>query len=125
MTLETTVPSVVVTACCAPTTSLFKRRLQRARLRTREERERHALHVVEQRDPQVVDESLAHPRRQPALEEREHRVGERQPDRGEREHEHEAPVVVLGRSALSMRSRKSSGGIAVTIASRITARGSR
>ena len=34
--------------------------LQRAGLRAGEERERHALHVVEQRDPQVVDEALAH-----------------------------------------------------------------
>ena len=59
MTFETTVPSVVVTACCAPITSLFEPRLQRAGLRAGEERERHPLHVVEERDAQVVDEALA------------------------------------------------------------------
>ena len=36
--------------------------LQRAGLRTREESDRHALHVVEERHPQVVDQALAHAR---------------------------------------------------------------
>ena len=48
MTFDTTVPSVLVTACCAPITSLFIRDCSAPSLRAGEERDRHALHVVEQ-----------------------------------------------------------------------------
>ena len=95
MTFETTVPSVLVTACCAPITSLLSRRLQRAGLGAGEERDRHALHVVEQRDPQVVDEALADPGRVPALEQAEPGVGERERRRRPRRGTHdERPVLV-------------------------------
>ena len=52
---------------------------QRARLGAAEERERHALHVVEHRGAQVADQALAHLRRDPA-------VGDGQPRGDDREH---------------------------------------
>ena len=47
-------------------------RLECARLRAGEERDRHVLHVVEQLDAQVVDEPLADASRVVALRERHH-----------------------------------------------------
>ena len=67
MTFDTTVPSVLVTACCAPIDVVVQPRLQRAGLRAGEERDRHALHVVEERDAQVVDQPFADARRVVAL----------------------------------------------------------
>ena len=64
MTFDTTVPSVFVTACCAPTTSLFRRDCSAPVCVRVKNAMRHPLHVVEQRDAQVVDEALADARRQ-------------------------------------------------------------
>ncbi len=58
MMFWTTVPMVLVTACCAPITSLFMRLVERAGLGAGEERDRQPLHVVEQRDPHVVDQTF-------------------------------------------------------------------
>ena len=68
--------------------------LQRAGLRAGEERDRHVLHVVEQRDAQVADQAFADPGGEPTLHEREQRVGEREADRGEREPGDERAVLV-------------------------------
>ena len=76
-TLDTTEPSVPVTARWAPSTSLLSRLVSApVSLRVKND-DRHALHVVEQRHPQVVDEALADPRRQVALGQGEAGVGER------------------------------------------------
>ena len=85
----TTVPMVLVTACCAPMTSLLIRLIERAGLDPGEERDREPLHVVEQRDPHVVDQALTDPGRVPALQEAEHRVGDGDAHGGEREAEDE------------------------------------
>ena len=67
MTLLTTDDSVPVNACCAPSTSLFSRLIERAGLGAGEERDRHPLHVVEDLGAHVVDQALADPRGEPAL----------------------------------------------------------
>ena len=95
-------------------------RLQRAGLRAREERDRHLLHVVEELDAQVVDEAFTDARRVVPLHEREHRVGEREPDRGERDPRDQRLAVFSG-IAVSRSALNSSGGIAVATDARITA----
>ena len=72
-TFDTTVPSVPVTARWAPMTSLFKPADQCTRLGPREELHRHALHVVEQADPEVVDEAFTDAGRPAPLEQRDDR----------------------------------------------------
>ena len=67
ITFDTTEPSVVVSARCAPITSLFMRLIERAGLGAGEERDGHALHVVEQLHAQVEDDALTDLRREPAL----------------------------------------------------------
>ena len=75
-TLDTTEPSVPVTARWAPITSLF-RRLVSAPVWVRVKNDdRHALHVVEQRHAQVVDQALADARGQVALAQRQAGVGQ-------------------------------------------------
>ncbi len=106
-------PSVPVTACCAPTTSLFNRDCKRAGLRAGEERDRHALHVVEQRDPQVVDEAFADAGRVVALHEREGCVGERETDGDERDPHHDAVAIPVRDRGVDERpdeQRRESGG---------------
>ena len=59
MTFETTVPSVLVTACCAPMTSLFMRDINAPVWVRVKNDSGMALHVVEQRDAHVEDQTFA------------------------------------------------------------------
>ena len=93
-TLENTVPSVLVTACCAPITSLFIRDISDAGLRAGEERQRLVLHVVEQRGAHVEDEALADPGRVVALHEREAGVEQGEEHRAEGEQRRRAAVLL-------------------------------
>ena len=61
MTFDTTVPERRGDRLLRADHVVVEARLERAGLRAGEERERHALHVVEQGDAQVVDEPLADP----------------------------------------------------------------
>ena len=94
MTFETTVPSVLVTACCAPMTSLLRRDCRAPVCARVKNASGMLLHMVEHRDPQVVDQPFADPGREPALHEREQRVREGEADRGDRERGDERAVLV-------------------------------
>ena len=98
-----------MTARWAPITSLFMPADQRAGLGAGEEGDGHALHVVEQRDPQVVDEALADPGRPAALDERQAGLGERPPRPSARPARRRPPRSSSG-MATSMIWRISSGG---------------
>ena len=80
-TLLTTLPSVLVTAVWAPTTSLLRRLVIAPVWRAGEERHRHPLHLGEQRPPQVVDQPLADAGAAPALHDRQAGVAQRGGDR--------------------------------------------
>ena len=67
---------------------------QRSGLDAGEERHPHALHVVVQRHPQVVDQTLADTGRPPALAEGNQRLGERRPQDQAGQQVHRAPVGV-------------------------------
>ena len=90
---DTTDPSVPVSARCAPITSLFMRLMSAPVCVACEERDRHALRVIEQRSTQFEDEALADLRRPPALAERQQRVTER--DRHHQQRERRDHAVVL------------------------------
>ena len=55
------------------------------------------MHVIEERDTEVVDQAFAHPGRVPPLEKGEDGVGEGEHDGRRREHEHQLAIVVLRR----------------------------
>ena len=96
MKFWSTVPSVLVTACCAPMTSLFSRDCSEPVC----VRVKNAIGIrctwSNSCDPQVVDEALADACRVVPLDEREHAVGEREPDRGQRDPRHQPAVVLAG-----------------------------
>ena len=65
---------------------------ERARTSACEERDRHALHMIEDSGPQIEDQSLAEVRREPAAEESERRLGER--DQGDEQGESDDGALV-------------------------------
>ena len=101
-TLLTTLPSVLVTAVWAPTTSLFEPRDRRAGRRAGEERDRHPLDLGEQGPAEVVDQTLADARAAPAL----RRPAARR-RRGRRATAAAASHVIIARSPLGWRRRGS------------------
>ena len=110
MTFDTTVPSVPVTARCAPITSLFRRLISAPVWVRVKNAIGMPLHVVEQRDAQVVDQALADARRQPPLDDRRarrRRTRDHDHQPGQHRHLRRCPA---GASASSMIALISSGG---------------
>ena len=95
MTFETTVPSVLVTACCAPMTSLLRRDINAPVCVRVKNDDRQPLHVVEQLDPHVVDEALADARGEVPLHQAEDGVREREAD-GRAAEEPDQLAVLVG-----------------------------
>ena len=92
-------PSVLVTACCAPITSLFSRDINAPVW----VRVKNAIGIrctwSKSFDPHVVDETLADARGVPALHEREESGRDGKPDGAQREERHQRLVLVGDRRA--------------------------
>ena len=94
MAFDATVPERVGDGLLRADDVVVEPRHQRAGLRAGEERQRQPLHVVEQRDPHVVDEALADAGREVPLRQAEDGVGEGEADGGAAQDPDQGPVLV-------------------------------